>query len=345
MMNRRPTKRKSNNTTLTLALILAIAIIANIFIYGTVISDRTPADTVNLRKVPLLEETEEAEKKPENLIPQNYSPIQISSDEVHAGELILVSNKNAYVADASHAVVKHETPADVYANKTKDYYILDTSIDLNPTVINSLNTMFADYKAHSGSANVMINAAYRTLEQQAEILEVKGPEIAANPGYSEHHSGYAFDICIFENGKGRTFADEEPFNWIPQNCKKYGFIRRYPDGKKDITGIDFEPWHFRYVGVPHSYYIAENNLVLEEYMEIIKSYTLLGEHLAISAGGTNYEVYYVPATEGITTVYCPSDKAYTVSGNNTDGFIVTVNMTPIEPEQADNASAEQQNAQ
>ena len=71
MMNRRPTKRKSNNTTLTLALILAIAIIANIFIYGTVISDRTPADTVNLRKVPLLEETEEAEKKPENLIPQN----------------------------------------------------------------------------------------------------------------------------------------------------------------------------------------------------------------------------------------------------------------------------------
>ncbi|MBR5527866.1 MAG: M15 family metallopeptidase [Clostridia bacterium] len=336
-MANRPQQRNSrSNTTVTLLVILLIAILANIFIFGTLFSDVTPRDTVNLRTSPITEHEEDQNEAPAQNPLQNYTPVEISSDELHFGTLALINGNNAYVAEGPHTVIPHETPADVYSAKTRDYYILDTSIDLNPTVIEKLNTMFADYKAHSGSANIMINAAYRTMEQQQAILEKKGEAIAAKPGFSEHHAGYALDICIFENGKSRTFADEAPYIWIPENCKKYGFIRRYPDGKSATTGITFEPWHYRYVGVPHSYYITENSLVLEEYIELVRHYTLLGEHLKITADGKNYEVYFVPAEEKMTSVYCPKDKNYTISGNNVDGFIVTVDLTEIiqkEPEQ------------
>ena len=54
--------------------------------------------------------------------------------------------------------------------------------------------------------------------------------------------------------------------WMAEHCAEYGFILRYPKGKQDVTGIIFEPWHFRYVGVEIATYIMENNLTLEEYL-------------------------------------------------------------------------------
>lgn len=313
-------KRNGGNTTRNLLIIFVLLIAANFFVFGTLYSKTTPADTVNLRTAPKYSEEEEL---PRNPLPDNYAPIQISSDEIHSGELILVNNNNEYVFDAAPAVISRESVADVYGAKTKDYYIKDTSIDLNSTVISAINTMFADYKAENGKADILINAAYRTKEQQAEMLEAKGPEIATNPGFSEHHSGYAFDICIYSDGVYKTFADEGHYVWIPENCKKYGFIRRYPEGKTDITGIAFEPWHYRYVGVPHSYYMTENSLTLEEYIDHLRYYTLLGEHLLINADGEEYEVYFVPADQSMTTLYVPQDKEYKISGNNVDGFVVT----------------------
>lgn len=312
---------KNTGTTRTLLIIFIIAVAVNFFVFGSLYSTTTPADTVNLRTAP---EYSEEEETPRNPLPDNFAPIQISSDEIHCGELILVNNSCEYIFDASPSVITRESVADVYGAKTKDYYIKDTSIDLNPTVISAINKMFADYKAANGKADILINAAYRTKEQQAEMLEAKGPEIATNPGFSEHHSGYAFDICIYSDGVYKTFSDEGHYKWIPENCKKYGFIRRYPEGKTDITGIVFEPWHYRYVGVPHSYYMTENSLTLEEYIDHIRYYTLLGEHLKININDKDYEVYFVPAEEGTTTIYVPQDKAYTLSGNNVDGFIVTV---------------------
>lgn len=315
MMNR----QKHSNTTRNLLITLVLLILANFFVFGTLYSKTTPADTVDLRTAP---EYSDEQETPRNPLPDNFGPIQIPSDEIHSGHLILVNNNTEYVFDATPTVITREAIADVYAAKTKDYYIKDTSIDLTPTVISAINTMFADYKAHSGKADILINAAYRTLEDQTEMLAAKGPEIAANPGFSEHHSGLAFDICIYSDGVYKTFADEGHYVWIPENCKKYGFVRRYPEGKTEITGIVFEPWHYRYVGVPHSYYMTENQLTLEEYIDHLRYYTLLGDHLIIDAGGDEYEVYFVPAEEGTTTLYVPLDKEYTVSGNNVDGFVV-----------------------
>lgn len=326
--------RKQTNKTRTLLWILAIVVAADIFIFAGLRSSIMPRDTQDLRRAPTEPEVDERQETivpPETVptLPDNITELTVRSDELHCGELILVNNDHAYIDTVAPAVISKETPADVYTYKSSDYVILDTSIDLNLTVIRTLNSLFADYKAYSGKVNVMINAAWRSIEQQEAIFAEKGADIAANPGYSEHHSGYALDICIYENGKGRTFADEEPYVWIPQNCSKYGYIRRYPEGKTAITGITHEPWHYRYVGIPHATYMTQNSLTLEEYIDALKQYSFAGNHLLVSENNTEYEIWYVPATNELTSVPVPNDREYTLSGNNVDGFIVTVNNSSV----------------
>lgn len=93
--------------------------------------------------------------------------------------------------------------------------------------------------------------------------------IAVNyPGGSEHQLGLAADILEYEN------QDMEPYIggsglmlWLEQHCADYGFIVRYPDGKTDITGVEYEPWHLRYVGIC-ARYIMDNNLCLEEFLAL-----------------------------------------------------------------------------
>ena len=321
-------RKQGVDTSIFLALLIVVAIIANILIFSSLKSQSTPKDSADLRKETEVIETDptptdDGEKGASVIIPENYKALSVDSGEIHFGELILVNGDNAFVSEGVHTVTAFETPVDVYANKNKNYAVKDMTIDLNPTVIENLNDMFADYVAFSGVADVYINAAYRSNEDQQAIYDAKGSDIAALPGYSEHHSGYAFDVAVHTGSQYSAISDTGHYTWLPENCKKYGFIRRYPEGKEDITGIIFEPWHYRYVGVPHSYYIMENALAFEEYIKLLKSYTLMGEHLLVTAGEKEYEIYFVPATEGTTQIYVPSDGNYNVSGNNVDGFIVT----------------------
>ena len=99
------------------------------------------------------------------------------------------------------------------------------------------------------------------------------------PGHSEHHSGLAFDIITpeyhqFVYDLDERFATEEPYSaayqWLRDNCARYGFILRYPEDKSVLTRISFEPWHYRYVGVEHAEYITSHNLCLEEYIAMLK---------------------------------------------------------------------------
>lgn len=95
------------------------------------------------------------------------------------------------------------------------------------------------------------------------------------PGHSEHHSGLAFDIITPEYHKNvynlnEKFAATEAYTWLRANCANYGFVLRYPKDKKSITTINFEPWHYRYVGIEHAKYITANDLCLEEYIELLK---------------------------------------------------------------------------
>lgn len=348
-------RRRTNGSNITLILILAavILLLLNIFIFSGLKSDSMPRDNADLR--------ENAGANPADPTPgasgqgaggQNtkkdglsgYMPVSVSPDEIHFGELVLINNDTAYVSEGTHNIVAYETPVNVYAAKNANYTVsYPAKVELNPTVIENLNTMFTDYVAFSGASDIYINEAYRTFEDQQKMYDEKGADIATKPGYSEHHSGYAFDVAVVSGGKYSSFSDTGHYVWLPENCKNYGFIRRYPEGKKEITGIDFEAWHYRYVGVPHSVYIMNEGITLEEYIKLIKGYTLKGNHLKIAANGAEYEVYYVPVTDETKEIYVPKDKPYTVSGNNVDGFIVTVTLSqPAEtPEETTEETTEE----
>ena len=125
-----------------------------------------------------------------------------------------------------------------------------------------------------------IDSAYRSEEHQLklyhEFIEMYGKEyadkIVAPVGTSEHHSGLAIDIALKVNGEyldaDVVHEEDEPiFKKIHAHLKDYGFILRYPEGKENITGDPYEPWHIRYVGEIPAKIIAENNYTLEEYLE------------------------------------------------------------------------------
>ena len=82
------------------------------------------------------------------------------------------------------------------------------------------------------------------------------------PGYSEHETGLAIDF----SNEGHYDENEKMWEWLKNNAYKYGFILRYPEDKYEITKIDYEPWHYRYVGKKSAKEISNKNLTLEEYL-------------------------------------------------------------------------------
>lgn len=130
---------------------------------------------------------------------------------------------------------------------------------------------------------IELDSTYRSLDEQQEIWDEwlidpeKGPEYCeqylAKVGYSEHHTGLAIDVFIIkpdgyvERENDEMIADAETFATAHEVLAKYGFILRYPQGKEEITGYSYEPWHFRFVGESVAKEISERNLTLEEYLE------------------------------------------------------------------------------
>lgn len=102
--------------------------------------------------------------------------------------------------------------------------------------------------------------------ERAEAEELAADEVA-RPGTSEHQLGLAVDIISNAHPDlDEGWAETEEAVWLKEHCAEYGFILRYPPDKSDITGIVWEPWHFRYVGEEAAVYIMENDLCLEEYL-------------------------------------------------------------------------------
>lgn len=87
----------------------------------------------------------------------------------------------------------------------------------------------------------------------------------ARPGASEHHTGLAFDVTV--PGE-ESFVSTKQYRWLAENCWDYGFIIRFTEEKVSITGINAEPWHIRYVGLPHSQTMHETGQCLEEYLGV-----------------------------------------------------------------------------
>lgn len=122
----------------------------------------------------------------------------------------------------------------------------------------------------------VFNANVQTLEAQgysAEEANTETKKTITEPGFSEHHTGLAIDVVdqSWYNNYSTTVLDsaygEQPgAQWIAENAPKYGFIIRYPEGEEAVTGITYEPWHLRYVGVAEAEYISEHNMTFEAFL-------------------------------------------------------------------------------
>lgn len=121
--------------------------------------------------------------------------------------------------------------------------------------------------------NIIAMSSYRSYDYQVNLynnyVKTDGKEAAdtysARPGYSEHQTGLAVDVYNLELPY-TSFEETEEFNWMQENAYKYGFILRFPKDKVDITGYQYEAWHYRYVGKEVAKYIHNHNMTLEEYI-------------------------------------------------------------------------------
>lgn len=303
-----------------------------------------------------------AETDPTNQNSYYFDFVSMTEAGLGTGELVLVNNMIKF-----RGSVNEEELLVVRDNKNSSYMVSDRNVKLLPSAMSALNEMLGDFFAATGNNGVMARSGYRTVEYQQELYEddlassgASSSTLVAMPGYSEHHTGLVVDFTTYnsQTDSYREFDGTGDFAWIMENCHRYGFINRYPEGKEKLTLIDNEPWHFRYVGIPHASIMKDYDFCLEEYIDFIKNYTIdSGFLLKDTDDGARYIVYYVPLSSGETTaVYHPkkhgSDEfyPYSISGNNVDGFIVTVQLRePSQPAVPDNtveaAGSDSQTAQ
>lgn len=249
--------------------------------------------------------------------------LTMTTEDMGQGELILVNNQNFYTMPDD----MEDNLITIAEGKSNSYRLRDYTSAVLPVTIEHLNDMLDAFVAQGGPDDIMVVSGWRTYETQERLFNNSAAQnglehaqrFVAQPKGSEHHTGYAVDLWSVNNNDYLSYT--EPYTWITDNCGDYGFILRYEKEKEPVTGIGEETWHYRYVGFPHAWIVAENDFCYEEYIDYLRDYPYDGEHLLYDgADGKSYEIYFVEGLE----VPVPEEGEYTVSGNNVDGFIVTV---------------------
>jgi D-alanyl-D-alanine carboxypeptidase len=202
-----------------------------------------------------------------------------ASSAVDNGLLILVNKDNPVPADYNPAFV----------SIPMKYFISDAKTDQDHFVAAAapyLEKMIDDAASDGVSLDIVSGYRSKTYQQglfQSDVssylklgyseskAESATAQKVAVPGYSEHQTGLACDLGY--NGKSNLTSsyDKTPaFAWLMSHCADYGFILRYPEDKVAITGYEYEPWHYRFVGVDDAKKIMQSGLCLEEYLKELK---------------------------------------------------------------------------
>lgn len=259
--------------------------------------------------------------------------LSLPNARIHAGSLILVNREHRYISDENAALEP------VLEN-------LSSVLMQRRAVVLLANLM----DEIQGWGSIVPISGWRSFWEQQKIWEdtlresgrVFTEKYVAIPGHSEHQTGLAIDLGLKQE-KIDFICPDFPYEGICQRFRQkasgYGFIERYPAGKESITGIGHEPWHFRYVGVPHAEIMVKSSLTLEEYIDFIKQFPYGRMAYRIRLGGQEVSVSYLKAEQADRTrLELDGTTPHSISGNNTDGFILT------EWRQADGCKTELQRA-
>ncbi len=159
----------------------------------------------------------------------------------------------------------------------------DSTVYMNRACLDAYGQL-SDAVSRETGDTLYISSLYRTYEEQAEIHK-EDPVYSLPPGMTEHQTGLAIDVYVAQFA-GLNFIECPAGQFVNSNCSEYGFIIRYAQGKEDITGIPFEPWHIRYVGLPHSVIMEMEWWTLEEYID----HLVPGEIYDLDHQGVHYLV-------------------------------------------------------
>ena len=174
----------------------------------------------------------------------------------------------------------HPLPADYVPNNLVTPYVNSTSdvIQVNQLAEDALRKMLK--AAEKAKVNVILNAGYISYATQNDYYEdrvslvgqAEASKLMPAAGFNEHQTGLAFDFTDSSETVLNTveFGDTDAGKWLYENAYYYGFILRYPKGKEDITGYEYQPWHYRYVGedVANAMHEIDPDLTMEEYFEV-----------------------------------------------------------------------------
>jgi len=240
-----------------------------------------------------------------------FRNVQVDNNvDLYSGNLVCITVDNYQ----NYSSKKLEL-SNIYENRNSSYSANSINDEISTNVINKLNTMLSDFSQSTGNTDTMIKLGYIYPDELTDVLKC------------DHVTGLSFNLSSYDGNTIQDFDGTGDFTWILDRADKYCFVQRYPSDKSQYTGID-EPSHFRYVGLPHSSYMKENNLCLEEYIATVKLYTYDSPLEFTTFNGRTYNIYYVPVDNDNTTTNIPvlMDKEYSISGDNAEGYIVTVKI-------------------
>ena len=266
-----------------------------------------------------------------------YTSVAMEFGETQTGDLILVNKTHAYtfpdtrlenlngIDKQPYIMNNYRVPS---GSQLPYMLALDKELIIQPHAAQALNSMLVSYYQTTGDNSLTVREIYRTEAQQNSS--------SVPAGYSDHHTALLVCLKVLSSSTYKDLNEIEQ-SWVFENCHKFGFIQRYPSAWSGLTEVDGYPEAFRYVGVAHATYIKKNQLCLEKYLELLRTnHTSLngtdGKHLSVDTDGNgtaDYEIYYVPANSeqgALTAVPVPSNFAYSISGDNCGGFIVTVDL-------------------
>ena len=206
------------------------------------------------------------------------------------------------------------TESDVYAG---------TLIAVNGDLSSKVKKSSLD-KISAVTDSVISDSKLLLHEKAIEALDALGKEYTKkNPKKSLTVSNAFSDAKPdLEGGYSVILDTTDTKAFLSENAADYGFVLRYPDTKQGYTGVTATDGLYRYVGVPHSIFMTRYDLTLEEYLRYVKQYT--DTHLYFVIGDTEYEIFYAASVGSETSINIPKNAEYTVSGNNSDGFVITV---------------------
>lgn len=261
-----------------------------------------------LPPTPVSDVNDEAASASAVIAEPGYTTRTVTKDDIYKGKLVSYKGNADVITDSSESRVN-------LAQYGNDFYTtLGDNLPLNKAAADGLNDMM---EAYYTSTNLTDFAVYGT---EATVTGAGSP---CPIPFSENKTGNTVDLAVMGYGSVLPYDGKDIEKWVVDNCSNYGYVVRYPNGKKEVTGEAYCPWHLRYVGMPHSLIMNANNLCLEEYVKYIQQHTK-DNPVECNVNSRNFEIYSVPSMGDVTYISVPLSGNYEISGDGSGGYIITI---------------------